>query len=208
MFPVWWKSDKPYIIGDCLSGVKSLPDKCVPLILTDPPYGVDYAKWDSDILLLDWFHECLRIADTVAFTPGHKHMYDYPEPDCLVSIVRPGSMQLQKKGGGFSHWEPVLVYGKRLPNPDMKIIKAQTDAPDCGHPCAKSVEMFVWLAQKMSEPGDVVLDPFLGSGTTLYACRKTGRIGLGFEINAQYEDIIRKRSMRDVPQLETFGGVT
>jgi DNA modification methylase len=50
----------------------------------------------------------------------------------------------------------------------------------------------------------IVFDPFLGSGTTLLACRKTGRIGLGCEINPDYEAIIRKRSMQNIAKLEMF----
>lgn len=56
-----------------------------------------------------------------------------------------------------------------------------------------------------SNEGDTVLDPFLGSGTTLLACRKTGRNGIGFEINPDYEPIIRKRIMADTKTIWQFG---
>jgi DNA modification methylase len=53
-------------------------------------------------------------------------------------------------------------------------------------------------------PGDIVLDPFLGSGTTLLACRRTDRIGLGFEINPDYEPIIQERMLEKVPRIESY----
>jgi len=58
------------------------------------------------------------------------------------------------------------------------------------------------------KPG-IVLDPFLGSGTTLEVARRMGRIGLGFELNQDYELLIRKRAMLELPFLESFdeGGV-
>jgi len=68
------------------------------------------------------------------------------------------------------------------------------------HPCKRPEGLYEILISGFDAP--VVLDPFLGSGTTLLACRKTGRIGLGFEINPEYESIIRDRSMADVPELK------
>ena len=50
----------------------------------------------------------------------------------------------------------------------------------------------------------IVLDPFLGSGTTLEVCRKNGRIGIGFELNPEYESMIRKRSMADTPIIDEY----
>jgi adenine-specific DNA-methyltransferase len=72
------------------------------------------------------------------------------------------------------------------------------------HSTPKPVETMERIILASSKPGDIVFDPFLGSGTTLLACRKTGRIGLGCEINPDYEEIIRKRSMQDIAKLDYF----
>ena len=86
---------------------------------------------------------------------------------------------------------------------DIPIIN---DKENTKHPTTKPLELFDILVKASSNPGDTVLDPFLGSGTTLLACRKTGRNGIGFEINPDYEPIIRKRIMADTKSLFQFGG--
>ena len=54
------------------------------------------------------------------------------------------------------------------------------------HPTQKSTLLFEELIRKHSNEGDVVVDPFLGSGTTLRACRKTNRICKGSEVSSEY----------------------
>ena len=56
-----------------------------------------------------------------------------------------------------------------------------------------------------SNEGDIVFDPLLGSGTTIKMAQELGRIGLGFEINPEYEGIIKKRILEDIPRIESFG---
>lgn len=61
------------------------------------------------------------------------------------------------------------------------------------HPTQKPVEIMNWIIRFWSFPGDVVLDPFLGSGTTLEACIQTGRRGIGIESDPKYFEIACKR---------------
>ena len=56
------------------------------------------------------------------------------------------------------------------------------------HPTQKSLELFKELIKKHSNSGDVVLDPFLGSGTTALACQQLGRVCQGCEISKEYFD--------------------
>jgi hypothetical protein len=62
-----------------------------------------------------------------------------------------------------------------------------------GHPTQKPESLVRWLVKLISRPGDVVLDPFLGSGTTALACRAEGRACVGVEQDGQYLEIARKR---------------
>jgi site-specific DNA-methyltransferase (adenine-specific) len=64
---------------------------------------------------------------------------------------------------------------------------------DAIHPCQKPVEIMEWLILGLTTPEDTVLDPFLGSGSTLVACAKLGRKGIGVEISEKYFDIACQR---------------
>jgi len=61
------------------------------------------------------------------------------------------------------------------------------------HPTQKPVGLFAQILEDYSKEGDIILDPYLGSGTTLIACEKTGRICYGMEIEPDYCDLIIKR---------------
>jgi adenine-specific DNA-methyltransferase len=63
-----------------------------------------------------------------------------------------------------------------------------TDAP-----CVYPVPLIERILRMSSHPGDTVLDPFLGSGTTLVACERLDRNGIGFELDEKFEPIIKKR---------------
>ena len=61
------------------------------------------------------------------------------------------------------------------------------------HPCIYPTPMIERIIKMTTQKGDTVLDPFLGSGTTLVAARKQGRVGLGIELDDRYKEIIDKR---------------
>ena len=61
------------------------------------------------------------------------------------------------------------------------------------HPTPKPVELVVNAILDFTEPGDIVLDPFMGSGTTLVACMESQRISRGIELDPQYVDVAIRR---------------
>lgn len=61
------------------------------------------------------------------------------------------------------------------------------------HPTQKPIALFEYLVRQYSDPGDVVLDPFMGSGTTAVAARNSGRKYVGFETDTNYLGIIQQR---------------
>ena len=73
-----------------------------------------------------------------------------------------------------------------------------------GHPCPYPVELAERCIKMYSHIGQIVLDPFLGQGTTLRACRETNRIGLGFEINPKYEPIIINHGLTNEPDITGY----
>jgi site-specific DNA-methyltransferase (adenine-specific) len=67
----------------------------------------------------------------------------------------------------------------------------------CGHPSQKPVDLIEKLVLCSTDEGDLVLDPFLGSGTTAVAAKKLNRQWLGIEKNAEYVRIARSRLTRE-----------
>jgi len=72
------------------------------------------------------------------------------------------------------------------------------------HPAPFPIEIPMRLIKLYTIENDLVLDPFLGSGTTLRACRMTNRNGIGFELNPDYDEIIRKRVRAKDRSIEQF----
>ena len=65
------------------------------------------------------------------------------------------------------------------------------------HPCIYPTPMIERIIKMTTDKNDVVLDPFLGSGTTIVASEKLERIGLGIELDDEYSDIIEKRMQNE-----------
>lgn len=70
------------------------------------------------------------------------------------------------------------------------------------HPCPKPEEFMRWLVGRVSLPGQTVLDPFMGSGSTLRAAKDLGRRAIGIEIEERYCEIAVKRLAQGVLPLE------
>jgi DNA modification methylase len=61
------------------------------------------------------------------------------------------------------------------------------------HATQKPLKLMTWLLETYTRPGERILDPFMGSGTTLVACIELGRIGVGCELDPCYFAIAEKR---------------
>lgn len=101
--------------------------------------------------------------------------------------------------------ECAYVFGRPIPSePGARVIpsvapKAQPgDRPRNGHPCSRALIHFQWLVRWFSTPTDTVLDPFMGSGTTLRAAKDQGRTAIGIEIEERYCEIAAKRMSQEV----------
>jgi len=190
--------------GDCREIVPALGR--FDLLLTDPPYGVgmDYGPITDDArLILDVVvpavRLCLSVCSRGIVTPGTRHAFEYPKPDDIGCAYFPA-------GAGFSKWgfccsQPILFYGKDIdPNnrkrPNSLQITAQADK--CGHPCPKPMTWINWMVDRASWSGELILDPFAGSGTTGRAAKDLGRKAVLIEIEERYCEIAAKRMAQEV----------
>lgn len=65
------------------------------------------------------------------------------------------------------------------------------------HPCEKPVDLLKFYIENSSNEGSIVLDPFMGSGSTAIACKELNRKYIGYEIDKEYYNIINKRIKGD-----------
>lgn len=195
--------------GDCQEILPSLG--MVDAVVTDPPYGVGlrvkknaartkgyvhpasttYADEPASVLLLlgSTLPMLQKQSRRMAIFPGPKLLHDYPRPASI------GGVYLGNGAGhdpwGFSCFHPILYYGK-CPYGAQRPNSFSDYAPgECGidHPCPKPLRWMLWLVNRASLPGETVLDPFMGSGTTGIACAQLGRTFIGIEIEPLYFDL-------------------
>ena len=72
------------------------------------------------------------------------------------------------------------------------------------HPTEKPINLFGHFIELHSQKGEVILDPFLGSGTTAVACERLGRNWIGIEIDPEYCKIAEKRVAAERAQGKLF----
>ena len=87
---------------------------------------------------------------------------------------------------------------------DAGYMRSTPDKVAYNHPAIFPDNLAEDHIRSWSNMGDLVVDPFCGSGTVLKMCRLTNRNGIGFEINPDYEPIIRERCMADTPPLSAY----
>lgn len=189
--------------GDCLEIMPLLPK--VDLVVTDPPYGVNlgydvYADTEENwYKLMRRFIPEIKELSTMSIFPScqikrMKFFYDEFPPDWIIAWYKgsPGHVSAI----GFNDWEPHVVYGRNKGINMHDYFYVQPDTKDSfykDHPCPKNVKWASWLIERAIGKGNLVLDPFLGSGTTIVACKELNRNGIGIEISEKYCDIAKKR---------------
>ncbi len=191
--------------GDCR---EVLPIKC-DLALADPPYnyGIKYGLHDDSMPRDEygrWVANLYALmregAERVIVFPGHGNM------DLWFAIKRPSAVGCWYKPGnsgssvaGFVEWEPWLYWGgnKAMLRGSDTIrapVSCQSFVGD--HPCPKPLALIRKLLWK--DNGDLVVDPVMGSGTTLVAAAMSSRRAIGIEIEERYCEIAAKRLSQQV----------
>jgi site-specific DNA-methyltransferase (adenine-specific) len=200
-------------LGDCLEIMKDIPDGSVDAVITDPPYGlnVDYESYDDTVenlqAIINGLIPHVRKYKRGVIFCGITQVHLYPKPDWIGSITWNTTGSYGKFG--ISQWQPILLYGKDIDgfgSVNGGVLKSDTihisGGGDVGfqrgkiekeHPCPKGVKLMRRVITRYTNPGDTILDPFMGSGTTGVACVQTGRNFIGIEIEPKYYEIAEKR---------------
>ena len=181
--------------GDCRE-ILPLLDR-VDLVLTDPPYGVGKADWDT--ATWDWLPMvAVKATQALGIMPGIANLLSLPqeiEGHVYRWMLSARIINSTTRGAiGFGNWIACAVYSR----PGVSIYSCAQDATEIAirgdmpdHPSPKPFEVMRWLATRL--PGDTILDPFMGSGTTLRAAKDLGRKAIGIEIEEKYCEIAAKR---------------
>ena len=203
------------ILGDCLEVMPTLGK--VDAVVTDPPYGIGYSHGGGGGKLAKStrLHHMPIIGDDRQFDPtpwikqaailwGGNHFagslpasqawlawdkrcadYSNDQADCELAwtnLAFPARM--------FRH-----VWNGMLRGPESKTPRV--------HPTQKPVALMEWCLGFLPD-AQTILDPFMGSGTTLVACAKLGRKGIGIEIDPEYFEIACKRVEEAYRQPDLF----
>ena len=188
--------------GDCREILPEIGG--VDLVLTDPPYGVGfkYTSYVDDEISFQAIRNIigsLMLEQQMLLFMSMKRLFDMPRPKTIMAWCKPGSTRINPMGG-FSEWEPILVYGKAKYYNDMIVIPDCVNHNDGGgnHPCPKPLRLMRQLIDKNLTNPQTILDPFMGSGTTLVAAKQLGRKAIGIELEEKYCEIAAKRLGQEV----------
>ena len=194
------------ICGDCLEVMRDWPDGCVDLVLTDPPYalaGMAYDKCDDGNyaaitkMVIDFVDIAERVALITIFPSGKYRteieLYQKRPPKWRLCWHKGATPNISAVG--FNDWEMMLVYGKKVwrGQHDHFFARCSEKKGNYGHPCPKPIDWAHWLISRFSNPADLILDPFCGSGTTCVAAKVLGRRYIGIDISEEYCQIARQR---------------
>lgn len=164
----------------------------------DPPYNAGKADWDNEFV---WNHDYLaEQAGIVAVTPGIAALADF-----LAKTKMPykWSMSAEITNGmtrgaiGFGNWIAITLFTEgslyRKSKDVLRVPAATGDDKGGIHPSRKPLRLITELIGLFTNKNDLVVDPFLGSGTTILAADKLERRCVGAELDPMYCAHIIKR---------------
>jgi DNA modification methylase len=203
------------VLGDCCDVMQQLPANSIDLILTDPPYLMNYHSRDGrtiagdtdDAWLVPAFSEAFRVLKSGGFCVS---FYGWSKTDRYLTAWRKAgfrpvghlvwvksytsaSLFLQ-----YRHEQAYLLAKGNVSRPLSPISDVQ-ELKYTGnhlHPTQKSVLAFLRVIRAFSKPDDVVLDPFCGSGSVPLAAKLVGRRYIGIELRQDYYEIALQRLSR------------
>ena len=166
------------IYGDAMELIKDIPDKSVDLVLTDPPYELERQ------VQVAYHQEFTRVSRGWIIIFGKPENQWFLTPDQYLFWVKPISTKNTSKN--YSRFvEMIFVYGNghwttgRHWSQYTNVFTDLVDSKE--HPFRKPPAMIERLILNHTKPGDMVLDPFAGSGTVPQTAERLGRKAIAFE---------------------------
>jgi site-specific DNA-methyltransferase (adenine-specific) len=194
--------------------LREIKDKAFDLLLTDPPYGIGASSirfingtsktekkyyredcWDTKPISDSPLELCISKANKSIVWGGNY----FNLPPCRCFLVWDKTIH----GNSYADCEFAWTSADEVARIfRMNIVNVTTDGR-C-HPTQKPVALFVWCLLNYSKPGDLIIDPYCGSGTTALACHKTGRKFLCIDKDEEYIKIAQQRYADLIAQQDLF----
>jgi len=215
---------------------KLMDGKKADMVFTDPPYGMNLDTGMSNItnpkdkLINKKKNYDTVIGDNADYDPSHLfEMFPDVKEMFLWGADYYAERIKDKNNGSFFVWDKragleeveyslssfELCWSKQKHRRDIIRVKwfglAGTETQDIRnrvHPTQKPIEVCSWFIDKFSKVDEIIIDLFLGSGSTLIACEQTNRICYGMEIDPKYVDVIRKRYAKFIGKEEEWEKLT
>jgi len=194
------------ICGDCLEVMKEMPDKCVDLVLTDPPYNM--ASLCLVKGLLGESERILKEGGNLLFLCGHHQLFSILEIHTKLRKWWIGWLNHNRSNRIFgknliTKGKPFLWYSNKIRKnsarvPFDTITLSKEEWSKAFHKQEQPIGFFSHYIEFLTRENDIIFDPFLGSGTTALACRKLKRNFIGIEINPDYCKIAEERLAQGV----------
>jgi len=212
-FSHWTEMKNQVIQTDCMEGMKLLPDKCIDLVLTDPPYGIgeaagknkrrsklaiakDYgdSDWDDEPIGADKIAELMRVGKNQVIFGGN--YFELPPSPCWIVWDKNNSGDFADCELAWTSFESAVRKFKWTWNGMIQENMKQKEIRH--HPTQKPVDLMRWILENYSKEGDLICDPFMGSWTTARACKDLGRDFIGFELSEDYCKVGEERLRQEV----------
>jgi site-specific DNA-methyltransferase (adenine-specific) len=203
--------------GNCIQVMQQLNEQSVDFILTDPPYLVNYRDRSGRAILNDVDQSWLKPAFEEAYRVlrnGHfmVSFYSWTHADKFLATWRDAGFRVighlvfrkqycsQSRFLGYQHEQAYLLAKGHPPLPAEPIsdVVEMRYSGNQMHPTQKPVSALIPLIRAFTKDGDLVLDPFCGSGSTGVAALLTGRKFLGIELDSQYHRVAQDRLARRI----------
>lgn len=188
--------------ADIRSGIEMIANNSVDYIITDPPYPKEYIPLYGDLSRLA--ARVLKPGGSMIVMVGQSYLPEVIEQlgqdmqyHWCLSYLTPGGQSPQlwnKRTNTF--WKPLLWYVKGTYAGDYigDVVKSPVNENDKRfHEWGQSLGGMLDIIERFTNPGDIILDPFLGGGTTGVAAVQMGRKFIGVDIEQKNVDIAEQR---------------
>lgn len=209
---------------DCLEFMRSMPDSCVDLVVTDPPYeihtkggglgkrpvyengalGKISQGFDAEATLEQIARICKKINIFIFCSTKQKPRimnWGY-ERGCNIAELawyKPNAAPFTNNTFKSDLENIIYIREKGVKIKGIsRLFTHNCGKSKYGHPTEKPLEIIEKLILVASNEGDLIFDPFMGSGTTAAACKELNRNFIGCEIEAKYCEIAEKRLRKTI----------